>query len=361
MDRRRPVAGAAVPLSRGIALSSVELSRHRPPEIGRWRRTCAPFLRGGTRGVLLQVAMLTAIVIFLAFIGWNVVANLQRLGVHTGFAFLTRPAGFDISQTLIPYSEASTYFAAFIAALLNTVLATALSIVFATLLGFVIAMARRSSNELVSAAGAIYVETFRNIPLLIQLLFWYFAVMQSLPLPRNSLNISDVIFLNNRGLFIPWFDFHRLALTVPQLQGFNFHGGLTILPELLAVTLGLSIYSAAFIAEIMRGGMQAISRGQIDAATSLGLTRWQTIRFVVVPLALRIIVPPLGAYYIVMLKNTSLGSAIAYPDLILVVAGTILNQTGQPIEAMLMTLATYVALGLGVAVVTSLINRRLQR
>jgi len=306
--------------------------------------------------------VLAGVAIFLAFIGWNVAANLQRLGVRTGFAFLSRPAGFEISQTLIPYSEASTYFAAFIAALSNTVLATALSIVFATVLGFVIALARRSSNQLVSAAGVVYVETFRNIPLLIQLLFWYFAVMQSLPLPRNSLHIGDFIFLNNRGLFIPWLHVNGgLAVSIPQLQGFNFHGGLAILPELLAVTIALSIYSAAFIAEIMRGGMQAISRGLIDAAISLGLTRWQMIRFVVVPLALRIIVPPLGAYYIVMLKNTSLGSAIAYPELILVVAGTILNQTGQPIEAMLLTLATYVALGLVLAVATSALNRRQQR
>jgi general L-amino acid transport system permease protein len=339
----------------------LELSRQPPPEIGRWRRLFGPFLCGGTRGVLLQLAVLAGVALFLIFIGWNVAANLQRLGVRTGFGFLSRPAGFDISQTLLPYSEASTYFTAFLAALLNTVLATALSIVFATLLGFVIALARRSSNELVSAAGAVYVETFRNIPLLIQLLFWYFAVMQSLPLPRNSLHIGDAVFLNNRGLFIPWLDFHGLTFSVPQLQGFNFHGGLTILPELLAVTLGLSIYSASFIAEIMRGGMQAVSRGQVDAAISLGLTRWQAIRFVVVPLALRIIVPPLGAYYIVMLKNTSLGSAIAYPELILVVSGTILNQTGQPIEAMVLTLATYVALGLGLAVATSATNRRLQR
>ena len=310
----------------------------------------------------LQIAALIGVAFFLIFIGSNVASNLQRLGVRTGFGFLSRPAGFDISQTLIPYSEASSYFTAFAAALLNTMLATGLSIVFATILGFVIALARRSSNELVSAAGAIYVETFRNMPLLIQLLFWYFAVMQSLPQPRASLHIGDFVFLNNRGLFIPWFHVDSgLALSVPQLQGFNFHGGLAILPELLAVTLALSIYSASFIAEIMRGGMQAISRGQVDAAISLGLTRWQAIRFVVVPLALRIIVPPLGAYYIVMLKNTSLGSAIAYPELILVVAGTILNQTGQPIEAMLITLATYVALGVGLAVVTSAINRRLQR
>jgi general L-amino acid transport system permease protein len=279
--------------------------------------------------------------------------------VHTGFAFLGRPAGFAISQTLIPFDETSTYFRAFLVALVNTLLVTGLSIVIATIMGFIIALARSSSNQLVAAAGAVYVETFRNIPLLIQLLFWYFAVVQALPPPRQSIDIGHVIFLNSRGLFIPWID--TAGLSIPRLQGFNFHGGLVILPELLAVTIGLSIYSAAFIAEIMRAGIQATSRGQIDAAQSLGLTRWQTTRLIVVPLALRIIVPPLGAYYIVILKNSSLGSAIAYPDLILIVAGTILNQTGQPIEAMTITLAAYLFLGVAIALLTSGVNRYLLR
>jgi general L-amino acid transport system permease protein len=297
--------------------------------------------------------------LFVAFIANNVSTNLERLGVHTGLNFLGRPAGFDISQTLIPYGQGATYFRAFLVALLNTVLATALAIVFGTAIGFVVALARGSSNRLVAAAGTFYVETFRNIPLLIQLLFWYFAVMQALPPPRGSLDIGGAIFLNSRGLFMPWID--ASGLSIPHLQGFNFHGGLAILPELLALTLGLSIYSAAFIGEIIRAGLQAVSRGQLDAAASLGLTRWQAIRLIVVPLALRIIVPPLGAYYVIILKNTSLGSAIAYPDLILVVAGTVLNQTGQPIEAMMITLATYLVLGVGLSMAINAWNRRLQR
>jgi general L-amino acid transport system permease protein len=190
-------------------------------------------------------------------------------------------------------------------------------------------------------------------------LFWYFAVVQALPPPRQSIDIWHVVFFNSRGLFIPWID--AAGLSIPRLQGFNFHGGLVILPELLALTIGLSIYSASFIAEIVRGGLQATSQGHIDAARSLGLTRWHTTRLIVVPLALRVIVPPLGAYYIVILKNSSLGSAIAYPDLILIVAGTILNQTGQPIEAMTITLATYLVLGLAIALVTSGVNRWLTR
>jgi general L-amino acid transport system permease protein len=152
-----------------------------------------------------------------------------------------------------------------------------------------------------------------------------------------------------------------IAWSIPQFQGFNFHGGIAVLPELLALTVGLSTYSAAFIAEIIRGGIQAVSRGQTDAAMSLGLTRWQTSRLIVIPLALRVIVPPLGAYYVVVLKNSSLGTAIAYPDLILVFAGTVLNQTAQPIEVMTLTLLTYLALGYVFSLATSAVNRRVRR
>jgi general L-amino acid transport system permease protein len=370
-------------------------------------------MRGGTAGAILQLVVLAAVILFIAGVAHNVANNLLRLGVRTGFSFLARPAGFDISQTLIPFSEAASYFTVFVVALLNTLLVTILSIVLATLLGFVIALARSSSNGIVAAAGAVYVETFRNIPLLIQLLFWYFAVMQALPLPRESFQIVGLFFLNNRGLFLPslqvgsigpifaglvtglvlsvlmiWVRKRRntgadatfgwlalvppvllplaaslifgdgLALSVPHLQGFNFRGGFALLPELLALTLGLSIYSAAFIAEIMRGGIQATSRGQVDAAASLGLTRWQTTRLIVVPLALRMIVPPLGAYYGILLKNSTLGSAIAYPDLILVFAGTVLNQTGQPIEVMTITLTTFLTLGFALSLATSAANRQ---
>jgi general L-amino acid transport system permease protein len=153
----------------------------------------------------------------------------------------------------------------------------------------------------------------------------------------------------------------NIVWSVPNLQGFNFHGGITILPELLALTIGLSIYSAAFIAEIIRGGILSVSRGQTDAAMSLGLTRWQTSRLIVIPLALRVIVPPLGAYYVVVLKNSSLGTAIAYPDLILVFAGTVLNQTAQPIEVMTITLLTYLALGFVFSLATSAVNRRVRQ
>lgn len=371
------------------------------------------------RGAVIQVALLAGVALFVTIVAMNVATNLQRLGVRTGFGFLTRPAGFDISQTLIGFDEGATYLTAFVVALLNTLLVTGLSILLATILGFLIATARGSSNGLVAAAASLYVETFRNIPLLIQLLFWYFAVLQALPAPRASVNVGDLVFLNNRGLSIPSLNFgdgagmaltaiavglaltlvlmlaarrHRIdtgrrapygwltplpvigtvaavwlfagadiGWSIPRLEGFNFTGGLTVLPELFALTLGLSIYSAAFISEIVRGGIAAISPGQIDAARSLGLTRWQITRLIVFPLALRVIVPPLGAYYVILLKNSSLGSAIAYPDLIHIFAGTVLNQTGQPIEVMMITLATYLGLGLALSAATSGLNAWLRR
>ncbi len=401
----------------GRALPNTPTKDQRPPAGSRWQRPLSAFWRGGARGAAIQLALLGGVALFIVIVAMNVAANLQRLGVKTGFGFLARPAGFDISQTLIGFDEGATYLTAFVVALLNTLLVTGLAILLATILGFAVAMARGSSNGLVASTAALYVETFRNIPLLIQLLFWYFAVLQALPGPRESLNLGDLVFLNNRGLFFP--SPHGgdgialaagaigLALTifvmlaarrrrietgqsapyrwlaplpaivalvgigfsggadigwsVPRLEGFNFSGGVTVLPELFALTLGLSIYSAAFISEIVRGGIQAISPGQIDAARSLGLTRWQISHLIVFPLALRIIVPPLGAYYVILLKNSSLGSAIAYPDLIHIVAGTVLNQTGQPIEAMMITLATYLALGLALSMATSGLNAWLRR
>jgi general L-amino acid transport system permease protein len=333
-----------------------------PPAIPAWRRPLLLFLRGGRRGVAIQLAVAAGVALFVAIIAANVSANLSRLGVKTGIEFLARPAGFDISQALIGYEPGSSYFMVFVVALLNTLLVTALSVVLATLLGFVIGLARLSSNGLVSAVGGLYVEAIRNVPLLLQLLFWYFAILQPLPGPRASLSLGDTVFLNNRGLFLPWLELADggLRLSVPHLAGFNFTGGIALAPELFALTLGLTIYSAAFIAEIVRGGIQAIPRGQIEAARALGLRRGQIARLVQIPLALRAIVPPLGAYYVILLKNSSLGAAIAYPDLMHVMAGTAVNQTGQPVEVMLIMLATYLALGLGISAVTGITNRWLR-
>jgi general L-amino acid transport system permease protein len=400
-------------------LSNTALTYVRPPARRGWRQPLAALLRGGARGLAIQLVVLIGLALVIGMLTTNVIANLQRLGVRTGFGFLDRPAGFDISQTLISYGEHSTYLTAFVVALLNTLLVFALSGLFATVLGFLIGICRLSRNSMVAAAAGIYVETFRNIPVLIQLLFWYFAVLRPLPGPRQSLSVGDVVFLNNRGLFLPSLHLgdgselliaaaagallvmaavllaarHRriqsgerpawawcavlpiiavfalfqlqpagaVAWQVPHLTGFNFIGGVTVTPELFALTLGLTIYSAAYIAEIVRSGVQAIPRGQIEAARSLGLSTWQIARMIEVPLALRIIVAPLGAYYVILLKNTSLGSAIAYPDLMHVFAGTVLNQTGQPLEVMLITLATYLGLGLVLSGMTTAVNRWLSR
>jgi general L-amino acid transport system permease protein len=288
-------------------------------------------------------------------------------------------------------------------------------IVAATLLGMAVALARVSPNPTLSGLAAAYVEAIRNVPLLLQLLAWYFVVVRSLPTPRNAYSFLGVGFLSNRGLYLPAPDasagfvvalFAGLGLacavslsawirksetgragrrvwlapaalvgvpllalatglanlhwSVPVLRGFNYTGGLKLVPEFIAMMLGLSIYSSAFLAEVFRGGINAVGRGQREAALSLGMRPWLVNWKVVIPLALRVVVPPLGGQYVLLLKNSSLAAAIAYPDLMQVMAGTAVNQTGQPLEVMFMTLATYVLLGLMIAAATNLWNYRLK-
>jgi len=395
------------------ALAETKPREERPPSPGLLGR----FAREGRRRILIQLGAVALVLAAIAYVASNLAANLQRLGVHTGFAFLSRPAGFEISQSLLPYDERSTYLDAFFVALTNTLAATAVSIVLATALGVAIGFCRLSRNRLVAFAATAYVELFRNVPLLLHLLFWYFALLQPLPGPKNSLDIFGLVFLNNRGLFLPALTFDgpagwpvaalllgaalsiwlwRLArrrrvatgslplyawltplplvllpaaaiiacgtqpgLSVPHLQGFNFRGGLNVIPEFVALAGALSLFEAAFVAEIVRGGISAIPRGQIEAGQALGLSRLRVTIEIVVPLALRMIVPPLGAQYVQILKSTSLAAAIAYPDLMLVFAGTTLNQTGQPLEVMAITLATYLGLGFALSAATGFVNRRL--
>ena len=363
--------------------------------------------------------MLIAIVAFFAWIARNVVANIARLNINTGFSFLARPAGFEIAQKLIEISETATYFDVFLVALLNTVVLTAIAILFATVLGFVIGLARLSSNQLVAAVAAAYVEIVRNVPLLLQLFYWYFAVLRPLPNPRQSLESSSTSRSStSAGLFLPypvfqpgfaalawtivamivvgfafawlnarhrartgtalhslrvivpllllpplavaWLTGFPLAWDVPALSGFNFAGGMTVIPEFVAMAIALSLYGAAYIAEIVRSGIRAVPAGQIDAARAVGLKRHAINRFIVIPQALRVMLPPLGTQYIVLLKNSSLAAAIAYPDLMLVFAGTVLNQTGQPLEVMLVTMASYALIGLAIGAAINLVNRRVQ-
>ena len=370
------------------------------------------------RAFAIQAVVLVAIVAFLGWIAANVVTNITRLNINTGFSFLSRPAGFEIAQKLIDFGEAATYLDVFLIALINTVVLTAVAIFFATILGFVIGLARLSSNQLVAGVAAAYVEIIRNIPLLLQLFYWYFAVLRPLPNPRQSLNFFDIAFLNKRGLYLPypvtepgfgllvvtilvmilgglvlawmnarhrrrtgtslhsvraiallllappavvaWLTGFPLAWDVPQLAGFNFNGGMAVIPEFVAMAIALSLYGAAYIAEIVRSGIRAVPSGQIDAGRAIGLRSGQISRMIVIPQALRVILPPLGTQYIVLLKNSSLAAAIAYPDLMLVFAGTVLNQTGQPLEVMIVTMASYVLIGLVIGAAINLLNRRVQ-
>lgn len=279
----------------------------------------------------------------------NAMDNLQRQSVASGFDFWSRTAGFGIIQHLIPYDEMSTYGDAFWVALLNTVLVAMLGIVGGSIGGLLVGLSAFSQNLLVRGVGRAYIEVIRNIPLLLQLFFWYFGVLRSLPPPRESYALGDLVFLNMRGLSIPTYSFSEGMWSLPKLEGFNFAGGMVILPELVALVLTLSLYSAAFIGEIIRGGILAVGRGQWEAAMALGLTRFQTLRLVVIPQAKRVIVPPLTSQYLNTTKNTSLAAAIAYPDLVLVFAGTVLMQTGQAVEVMLVTMAVYLTLSLMIA------------
>ena len=304
------------------------------------------------RAIVFQVLVIGLVVALGAMLFANTLDNLSRRGIQTGFGFLGNQAGFNILSHLIPYSETSSYGRAFLVGLLNTLLVSAIAIVLATILGFVIGIARLAPNWLVSRLAAAYVETIRNIPLLLQIFFWYFAVLRPLPLPRQSISIFGVAFLNNRGLYLPSFD------SVPHLAGLNFQGGFVLVPEFVALVTALTIYTASYIAEVVRAGVQSVGRGQSEAAYALGLTRGQALRLVIVPQALRVIVPPLTNQYLNLTKNSSLAAAIAYPELVSVFAGSVLNQTGQAVTVIGITMAVYLAISLSIALGMNLYNRR---
>ncbi|AJR09023.1 putative amino acid ABC transporter, permease protein [Photobacterium gaetbulicola Gung47] len=368
------------------------------------------------RSVLFQALAAAALCYFVYSIINNALTNLDQRGIATGFGFLSQEAGFGIGLSLIDYDETYSYGRTFFVGLLNTALVSVLGILLATLLGFIIGIARLSSNWLVSRFAAVYIEIFRNVPLLLQIFFWYFAVLQALPSPRNSLSFGESVFLNVRGLYfakpvfgpnaywiglaliaaivsgisyaiyakkkqkatgqqspilwvslsllvvLPTFSYFAsgqpVYLEVPELKGFNFRGGIGIIPELAALLLALSIYTASFIAEIVRAGINAVSHGQTEAALSLGLPQGKTLRLVVIPQALRIIIPPLTSQYLNLTKNSSLAMAIGYPDLVSVFAGTTLNQTGQAIEIIAMTMAVYLALSLFTSLLMNIYNRK---
>lgn len=347
----------------------------------------------------------------------NAIDNLARAQIASGFGFWNTTAGFDISQTLIEYSaRGSTYGRAFWVGLLNTLLVAGLGIIFATILGFIIGISRLSSNWLLSKVAGGYVETIRNLPLLLQLLFWYNAVLKALPDIRESIVVGGV-YLNNRGLFLPEpifkSGFGAVAITAlvgvagsiafylwarkrqertgqqapvlwvtlalvlglplavfalagfplgfdfPKAGRFNIAGGVEVLPEFAALLFGLSVYTAAFIAEVVRAGILAVSRGQSEAANSLGLRPGPTLRLIVVPQAMRVIIPPLTSQYLNLTKNSSLAVAIGYPDLVQVFTGTVLNQTGQAVEVVAITMLVYLVISLTTSLLMNIYNSRM--
>jgi general L-amino acid transport system permease protein len=370
------------------------------------------------RAIAYQILTLLGVIAFAAFIINNTMANLDRQGIASGFGFLDKAAGFGIPQSLIEYNELSPNWRVFWVGLLNTLLVAALGIVLATILGFAIGLARLSSNWLLARLATVYIEIIRNIPLLLQILFWYFAVLQALPQPRDSMAfLGDLFFLNNRGFYAPkpifedgfgwvalaflvalaavigiarWAMRRReatgqpfntfsvglgllvglpllaflvtgmpLAFEHPEMGRFKLEGGLVLLPELVALTLALSIYTAAFIAETVRAGILSVSHGQIEAAHALGLKHGPTLRLVVIPQALRVIIPPLTSQYLNLTKNSSLAVAIGYPDFVNVFTGIVLNQTGQAVEVIAMTMGVYLTLSLLTSGFMNWYNRRM--
>ncbi len=379
--------------------------------IARWRA------RAGLRDVLAQI--LVALVIFMAayWLLSNVISNLERQNIASGFGFFNERAGFGINQTLIDYDEDNSYGRVLAVGLLNTLLVSVLGIAAASFLGFFIGIGRLSRNWLISKMAMVYIEIFRNVPLLLQIMFWYFGVLRNLPVPRQSLSLGEFVFLNNRGFMFPdieagavaawyllafivgvgaFFWFKRRArkllaatgnivsvwrpsgtifmlallvaylivgvpfqLDLPVLRGFNFRGGISVIPEFVALLLALSLYTASFIAEIVRAGIEAVDKGQREAAAALGLSSSQALSLVIVPQALRVIIPPLTSQYLNLTKNSSLAVAIAYPDIVSVFAGTTLTQVGQAVEIILVTMLIYLTLSLLTSLIMNWYNARI--
>ncbi|MFQ3261445.1 amino acid ABC transporter permease [Reinekea sp.] len=376
-----------------------------------------PFYRDPEKRALIFQGVFLALVLYVIYLlVRNTLTNLDARGISTGFDFLNTTTGFKISETLIEYNQSSTYIDVFFVGLFNTILVSVVGIIFATILGFTMGVARLSNNWLIARLAAIYVDTLRNIPLLLQLFFWYFAVLRPLPNPKQALEFGQSIFLSNRGLIIPkplyqdgiglvvvavviailsifilrrWarkrqeatgeqFPVLYTALGVliglpllafivtgfplswelPVLKGFNFQGGMVLTPEFSSLVFALSVYTSSFIAEIVRAGILSVDHGQSEAAFSLGIKPSWTTRLIIVPQALRVIIPPLTSQYLNLTKNSSLAAAIAYPDLVAVFAGTSLNQVGQAVEIMGMTLAVYLFLSLIISYFMNWYNAR---
>ena len=316
-----------------------------------------------TKTLVLQLVVAALVIAGLWWLFTTTQANLSRLGVQSGFQFLAEKAGFSIPQTFIDYSEDSTVLRACLVALINTGFLVIASIVLASLLGVLVGIARISPNALVARLGTLYVETFRNIPVLLQIFFWYYVVLRSLPPFAESFDLGGLVFLNNRGLYLPEIHFGGewlFTLTAPVAGRFNYTGGFYLMPEFLALWVGLSMYNASYIAEIVRSGFLAVPHGQTEAGRALGLRFPQIVRLITLPLALRVIVPPLATVYMNIFKSSSLGAAIAYPEIVAVLVGTINNLVGQPLEIMAITLVFFVSVSLLISYLMNRYNRRIQ-
>lgn len=370
------------------------------------------------RAIIYQIMALLAVAFLAYYFMNNMFANVEKRGITTGFSFLDNVAGFGISQTLVPYDDgASTYYDVFIVGLLNTLLVSVIGVFIATVLGLMIGIGRLSENYLISRLSLVYIETFRNIPILLQILFWYNVVLAALPSPRQSFVYFDSFFLNNRGFLTPspifesgssfilvafilaivsvfflarWakkrhdlsgeeFPLFKVSIAIlvcapllvyfivgqpisaeyPLLKGFNFKGGLAIIPELLALIFALSIYTATYIAEAVRAGIEAVPSGQKEAAKALGLKDHVILRKVVLPQALRVIIPPVINQYLNLVKNSSLATAIGYPDVVTLFSGTTLNQVGQAIEIILMTMAVYLIISIVISLILNWVNAKM--
>jgi general L-amino acid transport system permease protein len=309
-------------------------------------------LRERLPGYVVQ-AVLVVLVAWLVFrAAANFRANMQALGISAGFGLLHAHAGFQIAQILIPFGPASSYLDAVVAAALNTLLVVALASFLGTIIALLIAFGRLAPHGIVRGASTLHVEVFRNIPLLLQILFWYFSAIALLPGVADSLQFGGVL-LNNRGLFLP------LGADRPHVEGFDVAGGVAILPELMALTLGLAIYNSTFLAEIFRAGILSVPRGQIEAATTVGLSGVRGALLIVLPQALRVALPAAGGQYQTLAKASSLAAAIGYPDIMQIVGGTIASQTSQALEAMALVVVLYAAINLCIALVVGVANRRL--
>ncbi len=368
-----------------------------------------------------QALTLLAVVLVFGFFSYNAQVNMDNRGITFGYGFLSQESSFDVQFSLIEYDGSHSYFRAYLVGLLNTILVSVIGIIFATIIGVVVGIARLSKNYLIERTAAVYVEFFRNIPLLLQIFFWYFAALRALPLPQEADPMFGVFFLTIKGFFVPAFIWNNLdvfiyfilaalisiffirsyakkkqenegkqtpvllisivlltilplssfliggasfSVQVPVLEqlsqtSFTYKGGLGLPPELIALALALSLYTATFIAECVRAGVQGVGKGQKEAAASIGLTPNQVLKLVIMPQALRIIIPPTTNQYLNLTKNSSLAAAIAYPDLVLVFAGTALMQTGRAIEIVSITMLTYLTLSISISILMNWYNKKI--